>query len=199
MSWLQVAIDWVGELWPFQQVDQWERGVMFFLGRVVDAGWLSWIADLLHLPFRDGSGHLLPGLYAFVPWFMDIATVDVVPVPIGTPLLNITLTDTKTLSWSATYIVRVFHPKNALCEVDDYQESTGEIITSRISEKLAEVDATRIDPEKRKRLLADLLRWVNDDTREFGVEVRAIRFTNFAIDQKAYRLLTDTALGEIAW
>jgi regulator of protease activity HflC (stomatin/prohibitin superfamily) len=199
MSWLQVALDFLYQFWPFVQIDPWERGVMFFSGRVVKPGWFSRLATKIGMPFRDETGHLLPGTYFFIPWLQDVSGVDVVPVPIGTPMLNITLDDKRTLSFSVTFIVRVFDPTMALCEVDDYKESTGEIIASKVAEKLMEVDATRIDSEKRKRLLSSLRSWVNDDTEVFGVEVLDLRFPNFAVEQKAYRILSDTALASIAW
>jgi regulator of protease activity HflC (stomatin/prohibitin superfamily) len=193
MSWLAVLKDWVSEFWPFVTVDEWERGVYFIHGRpLVRQGTINGIPYDISI--------LEPGLYVHLPWFHEVLTVDIVPTPLGTQLLNITLSDNKTtVSFSLTYIVQVEDPMKALCEVDNYKESTGEIVTSVVAEKLAEVPVDRLDPERRKRLVQTLIATANSETLVFGVRVLAIRFTNFAINQKAYRLLTDTAIGSIAW
>jgi regulator of protease activity HflC (stomatin/prohibitin superfamily) len=199
MNWLATLLDFITDLWPFTVIDQWERGELFYFGRPLEPGWLSRLAGWVGMPFRDEEGHLLPGLYFHIPWFSDLLTTDIVPVPLGCQLLNITLSDEKTLGFSMTYVVQVVDTLKALTRVDEYKESTGEIVTAVVAEKLADVDAERLSAEKRKRLVTDLVRWCNDETLAFGVKVCSIRFTNFAINQRAYRLLTDTALGPIAW
>lgn len=186
MNWVQSVIEFLERFWPLVKVDHCERGTLYVLGKARRS--YLWIKQPLN-----------PAVYAIIPWFMEITTVSVVPTPISSPLLNITLRDGRTLSYSVTAIVRVTDPWKALNEIDDYTESTAELVASRVSEKLAEVDGSRVDPENRKRLLTDLKRWINDDTNAFGVEVVDLRFTNFAINQKAYRLLTDTALSSPAW
>lgn len=84
-------------------------------------------------------------------------------------------------------------------EIEDYQDSTRELVASMTSTKLAAVEAVRLDAEKRARLITDLLKWLNEDTEQYGVKVLALRFTNFAINQRAYRFLTDTALTDDGW
>ena len=200
MSWFEAIIDFISEFWPFIVVEEWEQGVPQVFGRVQKPGWLSWVADRVHMPFRAKNEALIPGLYVVVPWFSHVEPVDIVPAPIGTPMLNITLKDGKTtLSFSVTAVVSVSNPILAVTRVDDYEESASELITAKLAEKLAEVDTSRCDPENRKRLLSDLLRWCNDETGQYGVKVHSLRFTNFAFNQRAYRLLTDSALGSSAW
>ena len=197
MSWLQVLFEFLETFWPFVTIDEWERGVYFIHGRpLIRKGTINGI------PYDFST--LDPGLYVHLPWFHEILTVDIVPTPLGTQLLNITLEDGSTLSFSLTYVVQVEDPLKALCEVDSYKESTGEIVTSVVAEKLAELDASRLKTEDgelmpRKRLVTTLINAANEQTLAFGVRVLALRFTNFAINQKAYRLLTDTAIGSIAW
>ncbi len=180
MNFLETLLDFLARFWPFDIVDEWEEGVFYFCGR-------AW------------RKKYPPGVYGFIPWFTRIETVSVVPTVISTPLLNITLMDGKTLCYSATAIVQVIDPWLALNAIDDYQESVGELVASRVSSKLASVDAERLDLERRGRLLPDLIRWLNQDTEQYGVTVRDLRFTNFAINQRAYRLLTDTALNSMVW
>ena len=199
MSWIQALWDILTEFWPFIVIEEWEQGVPQFFGRVVKRGWVSWVADLIHMPFRLKNDAFRPGLYFVIPFFTHVEPVDTVPAPIGTPMLNITLKKGKTLSFSVTAVVSVANPILAVTRVDDYEESASELITAKLAEKLAEVDENRVDPENRKRLLTDLLRWCNEETMEYGVRVHSLRFTNFAFEQRAYRLLTDSALGSTSW
>lgn len=175
---LQTLIAVLQYSWPFRAVESWERGVYFVFGyrwRVVG-----------------------PGRWPIVPFFMDVRPVSIVPAVLGTPLLTITLRDGRTLTFSAAATVCVTDAWKAF-EVDDYDETTRELVGARLAEKLAEVDAARVDPDNRRRLMGDLIRWLNDETKEYGVAVRALRFTNFSVNLRTYRILTDTAVAADAW
>lgn len=180
MNFLETLLGFLEKLWPFQVVDQWERGVFYVCGRAL-------------------KRVLKPGVYPYIPFFMRIDTAPVVPSLVSSPLLTVTLTDKNTLSFSVTAQVRVVDAWKAINEIDDYEESVSELISSTVAEKLAEVDAARLDPEKRKRLVSDLVRWVNGETEQYGLRVDAIRFTNFAINLRSYRLMMDTGLAGMKW
>jgi len=63
MNFLDTLVEFLSRFWPLAIVEQWERGVFYCLGRA----------------YRRS---LPPGLYPFVPWFMRIDGVSVVPSPI---------------------------------------------------------------------------------------------------------------------
>lgn len=176
---LQVIVNIVQFLWPFREVEQWERGVYYVFGHY-------WIT-------------VGPGRWPVIPYFMDVRAVSIVPAIVTTPMLTITLTDGRTLTFSAAATVEVADAADALNLIDDYTETTQELLGARIAEKLAEVDAGRLDTGSRKRLLTDLTRWIDDETRQYGVRVTALRFTNFAVNLRTYRLLTDSAVPATAW
>lgn len=180
MNFLDTLLNFLAEFWPFVVIEEWEEGVFYWFGHAC-------------------KKRYKPGLKVFIPWFTRMEGVSVVAVPFSTPLLNITLRDGKTLGYSATAIVKVIDPWKALNAIEDYRESVGELVASMTSTKLAMVDASRLDPEKRTRLITDLLKWLNEDTKQYGIEVMALRFTNFAINQRTYRFLTDTALTATGW
>jgi len=172
---LLVALEYA---WPFRAVEAWERGVYFVLGkrwRVVG-----------------------PGRWPVIPFFMDVRAVPVVPGLLGTPLQNITLADGRVVVFSAIATAVVVDPWRAF-DVDEYTESTQELVAACIAERLMDVGSTRIDKERRNRLIADLVRWVNDETMKFGVAVMAIRFNNLLFNVKTYRVLTDKALASTSW
>lgn len=163
--------DTIQFIWPFRIVHQWERGGYYVCGK--------W--------WRDVG----PGLKVVVPWFCDVKEITLAPHPVSCSRGDITLSDNSILSFDATATMRVRDPYKALNEIEDFSHSTMMLLGAVLAEKLAEVDAVRLAPEKRKRLFSDLSRWVNDETMKFGVEVSDVRFTSFVLNLRTYRLLTD--------
>jgi hypothetical protein len=170
-------IELVQTLWPLREVEQWERGVRFWCRRPV--------------------GTVGPGLHMVLPYFGDVRAVSTVPAVITTPLLTITLSDGATCTYGLSATVGVTDPQAALCEVDDYTETSQELLTSIPAEALATMDTARLAHDARGRLLAALRTRANTHTQRFGVEVRELRFTTFALNLRTYRLLTDS--GATGW
>jgi regulator of protease activity HflC (stomatin/prohibitin superfamily) len=96
------------------------------------------------------------------------------------------------LSFAASATVRVVDVKAALNAVDNYTETVQELLGAVLADKLAEVDADRLTPQKRGRLFADLRRWVAEEAIPYGIEVKRVRFTSFITNAKAHRLIIDT-------
>jgi regulator of protease activity HflC (stomatin/prohibitin superfamily) len=171
-------MDFLGALWPWQIVQEWERGAYYVCGRY--------------------KGEVGPGAHLVLPWFMTLLTVPIQPAIVGTPRCDITLADGRSLSFQATAKVRVVDINRALNGVDQYQESTQELLQSVLAEKLAEIDPERLEASRRGRLIASLVGWVSAEAAEFGVEIEAVRFTTFVVQPRTYRLLSDDA-PSIAW
>ena len=178
---LRIILDSIQYLWPFRPVEAWERGAYFVLNRP------RW---------RVG-----PGYWPMVPYFSDVKAVSVAPAIIRTPLQIVTLVSGKTLAFSASATVQVEDVVSALVDVDSYEETTGELISGALAERLAKVDPERFETAVRRRnLLQELASDLDEECLAFGVRVRALRFNNFAINLKTYRLLTDSAtLLEKVW
>lgn len=180
--WFDKLIEILQYAWPFRRVDPWERGNFYVWGRV----WRRWPAD--------ASGTVPAGVYFVIPWFSDVLTVTTTPAIVTSARQDIELKDGSTLSFAVSAWTRVTDSALALNSVDQYQETTFESIISVVSAKLAEVDAERLAPEKRGRLLADLVRWVNEETEPFGVRVEKLRFVNFIRNVNTIRLLQDSQI-----
>lgn len=168
---LRLLLDAIAYIWPLRIVKEWERGGYLVCGR-----------------WRREVG---PGLYPVVPWFTEVMELSVAEAIVGTGRQDITLSDGSTLSFSATATVGVCDIKLALTAVDSVTETTQELLASVLADKLAEVDAARLTPEKRGRLFADLKRWVATEAALYGIEVRTVRFTSFLLNTKAHRLIID--------
>lgn len=174
-NWLSVLIDAIQYLWPFRAVEHWQRGVYYWLGK----------------SFKVVG----PGRWPVIPFFMDVREVNVVPSIFATPLQIVGLRDGKTLTFSATVTVVVEDAEAALNNVERYEETTLELVSGVLGERLADVDPERFDPGygKRSRLLEELRNEIDQQTRAWGVRITGVRFTNFAVGVKAYRFLTEWA------
>jgi regulator of protease activity HflC (stomatin/prohibitin superfamily) len=169
---LRVLLDSIAYLWPFRLVQQWEQGAYYLCGRY----------------WREVG----PGVpWPVVPWFMEVRTVSIAAAPVGTPRIDITLKDGRQLSCAATVVCRVIDFHLAVNTVDDYRESTQELIASVLAEKLVEVEPSRLESGARGRLLTDLQKWVGAELAKYGIEVSRLSFTSFVLAPRTYRLLTD--------
>lgn len=168
---VRLVIDTIQFAWPFRRVQQWERALYMVCGR--------WIWEIG------------PGVYPIFWFFCEVHTVSVAEAICGTNRLDITLSDGRTLSFQATCTARVADVRKAVCSVDDFSSTTQELLASVLADKLADVDADRLQPAKRARLFSDLKRWVAEEAIAYGVEVRLVRFTSFVIAPRTHRLLID--------
>ena len=169
---LRLIFESLHYLWPLRIVHQYERGGYYIFGK-----WWREIG---------------PGLKVVVPFFTDIMCVITVPALVSTGREDITLTDGKTLSFSAMATLKVVDVRVALNEIDNYHESTRELIGSFLAEKLSEVDTARLAPDKRGVYINLLQRQLAKEAADFGIEVTKLRFTSFVLGVKTIRLLADT-------
>lgn len=176
MSWLEAVFEKLRELWPLFIVRQWERGAYYVVGRY----WKM----------------VGPGLYVVPPFFCELRTIATVPAIVGTPRLDVTLSDGTLASFAATATCRVVDVALALNTIDDYRETTQELLAGELADRMAKVAPERLKPEVRGRLLSDLQKALNAQTAKFGVEVSRVRFTTYVTGVRTYRLLSDT--GTIA-
>jgi hypothetical protein len=179
VNWIQSLVDLLRSFWPFEEVTPWERGVYYVWGR----HWRHW-------PARKELDWSVPcGIWFVPPFFAKLRPAPIVPGVTATPLQQITTRDGKPLSFSAAMTWSITDPVAAYHNVERVLEVC--------ADKLADVDPPRLDGEKRRRLLTDMKKWVNEELGEFGCQAHAIRFTNFIIGDKGVhtvRLLQDRAL-----
>jgi regulator of protease activity HflC (stomatin/prohibitin superfamily) len=168
---VRLIIDCIAYVWPFRKISEWEQGCYYVCGRY----WKT----------------LGRGVYPVVPWFFDVIEVSMVPAIIGTGRQDLTLKDGRTLSFSATAWARVTDAAKATNGVDDYRETTQELLTSVLADKLVTVDVERLETEKRGRLLSDLQSWAAKEAEPFGIDISKVRFTSFILGARTYRVVTD--------
>jgi hypothetical protein len=170
---LRLLLDSIQFLWPLRRINAWEQGQYFVCGHA------KWVVG--------------PGVWPVIPWFIDVKELGVVPGIIRGNRQDITLRDGTWLSFSASAQMRVADVNLVNNNVEQYNETAQELLEAVLADKLAQVDVSRLVPEKVNRLLADLTRWVAEEAAPFGIEVRKVRFVNFVHKPRIFRLLGDSA------
>lgn len=171
---IRILIDVVQFLWPFRLVHQWQQGVYYICGRQM------WTVGV--------------GCWPVIPFFMDVATVNMVPAVYSTPLQTITVRDGRALTFSATLTVQVVDAGKALNSLDNWPETTVELVSGLLSSGLADAEVVRFDPArgKRDRLLDDLRKEADETMLVYGVTIIGLRLNNFAF-VKTFRLMAESA------
>lgn len=169
-------LDYAIELWPLRLVKPWEQG--------------------FYTTFEKVGRRVGPGIWPVVPYFQDVLSLSVAESRLTTPLLNIMLMNGKRLAFSASARVRVVDVKRAMVDVGTYQETTGEEVAAFLADFLSEAAPDRFTTSiKRRNLFAEATRELNERTKDYGVEVLELQFTNWIEDVRSYRLLQDSALS----
>lgn len=172
---LRALVDVIGYLWPFRIVWEWEAGAYYICGH-----------------------HWRPvgrGCWPVIPFFCDVKAVNIVPDVYSTGLNDITTKDGGILSFDATVTLVVTDAGAALNSVVNYEETVVETAGAILADTLADLDAERLSPDRRRGLIRTCLTAINREVVGYGVEVTALRFTTFVRDVRTYRLLRDAGGG----
>jgi regulator of protease activity HflC (stomatin/prohibitin superfamily) len=168
------------KLWPFRRVQPWERGVYIVFGSV---------------PGTVGPGYYWP----VIPWFIEVEPVSMVPAPVGTALMTVTLADGSAASFSVIAELQVTDERKALLNVDDYEESAVELVAAICAEQVARSTEEDLAADRRHEVMAPLADKINSRLGRFGVRCNDLWFTNLVIKVRTFRLLIDNALTSTSW
>lgn len=172
---LRLLLDVIAYLWPFKIVWQWERGSYYIIGKY----------------WRDVG----PGCWPKLPFFTDVKTEGVVSGTYGTPLQTITTKDGGTLTFSASMKMRVVDLGKSFNNVLNWDENAIEDASASLADKLADVDASKLEPEARNRLIGACKRALEAELGYYGLAVDRLRFNNFVRNMPVGRLFQDQRSG----
>ncbi len=168
---LRLVLDSIAYIWPFKVVMEWERCNYYICGRF----WKS----------------MKPGLKLVLPFFTEIRTETTVPMIFVTPMQSIMLRDGNTLTFSATITLVVVDLDRAFNKVDKWAQTSTELASGLLAEKLADTDVGLFEPEKRGRLIGGCKLSLGVALAEYGVKIQALRFNNFIRNMRVYRLFNE--------
>jgi regulator of protease activity HflC (stomatin/prohibitin superfamily) len=157
-------------------VQEYERGVIFRLGRVV--------------PGAKG-----PGLFFIIPVIDRMVKVNLQIVTFDVPTQDVITKDNVTVRVNAVVYFQVFQPVKATVEVQNYRYATSQIAQTTLRAVLCKVDLDTILTE-RDRLNSDLQRIIDDLTDPWGIKVALVEIKDVDLPQEMQRAMARQAEAE---
>jgi len=156
-------------------VKEYERGVVFRLGRLVGA-----------------KG---PGLIILLPWVDKMMKVDLRVITMDVPAQEVITKDNVTIKVNAVVYFRVFDPSKAIVEVLDYIRATSQIAQTTLRSVLgqSELDELLIHRDK---INEDLQRIIDEQTEPWGIKVSNVEVKDVELPQTMQRAMAKQAEAE---
>jgi regulator of protease activity HflC (stomatin/prohibitin superfamily) len=154
---------------------EYERGVIFRLGRLID---------------QKG-----PGLILLVPIIDRMVRVDLRTVTLNIPPQEVITHDNVPARVNAVAYFRVVDANDAVVEVEDYLTATSQISQTTLRSVLGKADLDTLLAE-RDRLNADLQRIIDEQTAPWGIKVSIVEIKDVEIPQQMQRAMARQAEAE---
>src|SRR6266508_2409169 len=156
-------------------VQEYERGVIFRLGRLVGA-----------------RG---PGLFLLIPGVERMRKVDLRIVTLDVPAQEAITRDNVTVKVNAVVYFRVVDPEDAVVKVLDYMRATSLIGQTTLRSILGQSDLDHILSE-RDKINAELQQVIDTQTNAWGVKVTSVEVRDLELPQSMQRAMARQAEAE---
>ena len=164
-------------LFPFaiRIVQEYERGVIFRLGRLVGA-----------------RG---PGLFFILPFVERLVTVDLRIVTMDVPRQDVITRDNVTVKVDAVVYFRVTDPENSVVKVTDYIRATSLVAQTTLRSVLGQSDMDEL-LSKRDELNQKLQQIIDEATEPWGVKVTIVEVRDVGLPAEMIRAMARQAEAE---
>ena len=157
-------------------VQEYERGVIFRLGRVI-------------------SGAKGPGLFFIIPIIDRMVKVNLQIVTLDVPPQDVITKDNVTLRVNAVCYFQVFDAVRATVEIQNYYYATSQIAQTTLRAILSKVDLDDILTE-RDRLNSEIQQIIDEATDPWGVKVTRVEIKDVDLPQGMQRAMARQAEAE---
>ena len=154
---------------------EYERGVVFMLGR-----------------FQRVKG---PGLIIIIPVLQQMVRVDLRTIVMDIPTQDLITRDNVSVKVNAVLYFRVVDPQNAIINVEDYMEATGQLAQTTLRSVLGQHELDELLAE-RDRLNADIQAILDQQTDQWGIKVANVEIKHVDIDDSMIRAIAKQAEAE---
>ena len=187
MNFTQLLNSWIGPLllvavliivFLYQSVkvvQEYERGVIFRLGRLVGA-----------------RG---PGLFFIIPGIERMVKVDLRTVTMDVPAQEAITRDNVTVKVNAVVYFKVLNPEDAVVKVLDYIRATSMIAQTTLRSVLGQSDLDEL-LSQRDKINAELQRIIDEQTEPWGVKVSVVEIRDVELPQSMQRAMARQAEAE---
>jgi len=156
-------------------LNEYERGVIFRLGRVIGA-----------------KG---PGLILLIPVIDKMVRVDLRVVAMEVPAQDVITRDNVTIKVSAVLYFRVIDPNRAIVGVEKYLYATSQLSQTTLRSVCGQAELDELLAE-REKINAHLQEILDKDTEPWGVKVAKVEIKNIDLPQEMQRAIAKQAEAE---
>ena len=154
---------------------EYERGVVFFLGR-----------------FQKVKG---PGLIIIVPFIQKMVRVDLRVITYDIPTQDIISRDNVTVRVSAVLYFRVVDPERAIIQVEQFFEATSQLAQTTLRSVLGQHDLDEM-LSQRDKLNAHIQKILDEQTASWGIKVTNVEIKHIDLNESMIRAIAKQAEAE---
>ncbi len=159
----------------FKVLREYERGVVFFLGR-----------------FYQVKG---PGLVILIPVIQQMVRVDLRTIVLDVPTQDLITRDNVSVKVNAVVYFRVVDPKMAINNVESYFEATSQLSQTTLRSVLGQHELDELLAE-RDRLNKDIQVILDKQTDNWGIKIATVEVKHVDLDESMIRALAKQAEAE---
>ncbi len=161
--------------WTFRVLREYERGVIFMLGR-----------------FWKVKG---PGLIIVVPLVQQMVRVDLRTIVMDVPSQDVISRDNVSVKVNAVLYFRVIDAERAIIQVEDYLTATSQLAQTTLRSVLGQHELDDMLAE-REKLNHDIQRLLDEQTDTWGIKVSNVEIKHVDIDESMIRAIAKQAEAE---
>jgi regulator of protease activity HflC (stomatin/prohibitin superfamily) len=154
---------------------EYERGVVFFLGR-----------------FQGVKG---PGLIIIIPGVQQMVRVDLRIITLDVPSQDVISQDNVTVRVNAVLYFRVMDPNKAIIQVEDYYAATSQLAQTTLRSVLGKHDLDEMLSE-RDKLNVDIQDILDKQTDAWGIKVTNVEIKHVDLNESMIRAIARQAEAE---
>jgi regulator of protease activity HflC (stomatin/prohibitin superfamily) len=154
---------------------EYERGVIFFLGR-----------------FQKVKG---PGLIIVIPLIQKMVRVDLRVITFDIPSQDLISRDNVTVRVSAVLYFRVVDPERAIIQVEQFFEATSQLAQTTLRSVLGQHDLDEM-LSQREKLNAHIQTILDEQTASWGIKVTNVEIKHIDLNESMIRAIAKQAEAE---
>ena len=162
-------------VWTFRILREYERGVIFMLGR-----------------FWKVKG---PGLIIVVPLIQQMVRVDLRTIVMDVPSQDVISRDNVSVKVNAVLYFRVIDAERAIIQVEDFLAATSQLAQTTLRSVLGQHDLDDMLAE-RDKLNRDIQQLLDEQTDIWGIKVSNVEIKHVDIDESMIRAIARQAEAE---
>ncbi len=156
-------------------VQEYERGVIFRLGRI--------------------QGAKGPGLFLIVPMVDRMQRVDLRTITMEIPPQEVITRDNVTVKVTAVVFFRIINPNDSVIKVADYMRATSQISQTTLRSALGQADLDHL-LSHREQLNQQIQQIIDESTEPWGIKVSAVEIKDVELPQTMQRAMARQAEAE---